>query len=448
MEKLFGTDGVRGIANAELDCEKAMAIGRATAFVLSRKLKKPPLFIIGADTRISSDMLAAAVSAGICSSGGSVLSVGVLPTPAVAYLVGRLGADAGIMISASHNPFEYNGIKIFDNRGFKLSDDFEREIEGLVLKNIKLPLSHSVGSILPDRNALESYIDHLASTTDQSFNGLSIAVDSANGASYLSAERLFSRLGAKVYMLSNTPNGTNINEACGSTHIDALRDFVLKNKLDFGVAFDGDADRAICVDEKGGIVDGDTILAICALDLKSQGRLAKNTVVGTVMTNLGFVRFCQENDINFVSTSVGDKFVLEEAEKNGYILGGEQSGHIIFRQYATTGDGQLTAIRLLSVMKREEKSLSALASLVKKVPQATTSVKVSPSARARFYTDEEIKKAIEGASAELGENGRILVRPSGTEPLIRIMVEGDDGCAIKEIAKRVANTIKERLCGK
>ena len=452
MGRLFGTDGIRGIANTELGCDKAMTIGRAAAIVLSKGLEKRPTIIIGSDTRASSEMLGAAVSAGICSAGANVIMLGVVPTPAVAYLVNLLNADAGVMISASHNPFEYNGIKIFNSDGFKLPDALEEEIEDIILGvetvDSDPPVGGEIGRINYKKDAIALYQEHVKSSVGECFDGLNIAIDCANGSSSVSAEKLFVELGANVHMLSNHPNGTNINKDCGSTHMERLQKYVLDNKLDCGLAFDGDADRFLCVDELGNIIDGDMIMAICALDMKKHGKLLHNTVVGTIMTNFGFTKFCNEHDITFIATKVGDRFVLEEMNLCNYALGGEQSGHIIFREFATTGDGQLTAVQLLSIMVKEKKSLSELASVMTKAPQTMINLTISANGKRLFYTDAAIKKAIDDASAELGSTGRIVVRPSGTEPLIRVMAEGEDIEFIENIAKNVADVIQERLGNK
>lgn len=452
MGRLFGTDGIRGIANTELGCDKAMTIGRAAAIVLSKGLEKRPTFIIGSDTRASSEMLGAAVSAGICSAGANVIMLGVVPTPAVAYLVQTCKADAGVMISASHNPFEYNGIKIFNGDGFKLPDELEEEIEDIILGveavESQPPTGGEIGRITYKYDAVSAYMEHVKASTAANFEGLNIAIDCANGSSSVSAEKLFVELGATVHMLSNHPNGININKNCGSTHMERLQKYVLDNKLDCGLAFDGDADRFLCVDEKGNIIDGDMIMAICSLDMKKKGKLAQNTVVGTIMTNFGFTKFCAENGINFIATKVGDRFVLEEMNLCGYALGGEQSGHIIFREYATTGDGQLTAVQLLSIMVEEKKTLSALASVMTKAPQTMINLEISANGKRLFYTDATVKKAIDDAAAELGSTGRIVVRPSGTEPLIRVMAEGENTEIIENVAKKVADIITIRLGNK
>lgn len=449
MGRLFGTDGVRGIANLELTVEQAMKIGRAAATVMGDSPKGKPLFLIGSDTRISSSMLSAAVAAGICSAGANVLMLGTVPTPAVAYLVKKHGADAGVMISASHNPHEYNGIKIFGGEGYKLPDELEEKIESLVLDGDggdgALPQGGDIGCVNRDDGALDDYICHIAASAGANFSGLSIAIDCANGSASVSAEKLFTSLGARVHMLHQTPDGININNACGSTHMESLMRYVTEHHLDCGLAFDGDADRFLAVDENGALVDGDEIMAICAMALKKQGKLAHNTVVGTIMTNFGFTKFCDENDIRFIATKVGDRFVLEEMLLGDYVLGGEQSGHIIFKEFATTGDGQLTAIQLLSIMKREGVPLSKLASVMTKYPQYMVNLKVSPDGKLHFYTDPEVKQAIDQAREMLGDSGRVVVRPSGTEPLIRVMAEGMDAELTQKAVDDVADVIRQRL---
>ena len=448
MGRLFGTDGVRGVANTELTCERAMAIGRAAAAVLTEGCNHRPVFVIGADTRLSSDMLMCSVMAGLCSVGADVIRLGTVPTPAVAYLVGKYQADAGIMISASHNPAEFNGIKIFSGDGFKLPDLLEERIEAIVLdKAVELPVptGAGVGKIRDAENACRDYIDHIKSTMTQSLSGLRIAIDSANGSASRTAEMLFTELGADVHMLADHPDGININEGCGSTHMEALAEYVREHGMDCGVAFDGDADRCLCVDEHGNLVDGDMIMSICAMDLKERGKLNHNAVVGTVMTNFGFGKFCEEYGLHFVATKVGDRFVLEEMIQEDYSFGGEQSGHVIFREYATTGDGQLTAAQLLSVIARTGKSLSELNRLMVKYPQRMENIRVNDDGKLRFYTDPAIKAAIDEAKAFLGESGRVVVRPSGTEPLIRVMAEGESEESIARAVKMVSDAIKSRL---
>ena len=448
MGRLFGTDGVRGVANKDLTCELAMKLGRAAAAVLTNKSTRHPRVIMGKDTRLSSDMLENAMAAGLCSVGASVVLLGVVPTPAVAYLVEKYKADAGIMISASHNSYEYNGIKIFSGDGFKLPDDLEERIESLILGEAPLPAAPAdsdLGTVETAPNALRDYIDHVKSTVHFSLDGLEIALDCANGSSAMTAETLFTELGAKVHMLSNEPNGVNINDGCGSTHMEALVEYVKTHKVDAGIAFDGDADRCLAVDENGEPVDGDFIMAICGLDMKSRGKLNKNCIVGTIMTNLGFIKFCEANGIHFEATKVGDRYVLEEMLLENYSFGGEQSGHVIFRDFATTGDGQLTAAQLLSIMKRREAKLSSMTTVMERYPQTMKNIRVSPEGKLAFYTDPKVKQAIDAATKTLAGNGRVIVRPSGTEPLLRVMVEGQDLALIEKIAEDISEVIKEEL---
>lgn len=442
MGRLFGTDGVRGIANSELTCELAMKLGRAAAMVLSNNARRRPLFVIGMDTRISSEMLSSSITAGLCSVGADVLLLGVVPTPAVAYLIGKYKADAGVMISASHNSSEFNGIKMFSGDGYKLPDVLEEQIEEIVLNestNFEPVIGADVGKVSYARNAAKDYIDHLKSTVLSSLDGLNIAVDCANGSASVTAQNLFEQLGANVKILFNEPDGININEKCGSTHIESLSKYVVENKLDMGVAFDGDADRCLCVDENGELVDGDQIIAICSKDMMERGKLAKKTVIGTILTNMGFIKYCEENDVNFIATKVGDKFVLEEMLLEEYNLGGEQSGHIIFREFATTGDGELTAVQLLSLVKRSGKKLSEHAKIMKKYPQVAINVPVTQDGKVQFYTNKNVKTAIDKAKEELKDIGRIVVRPSGTEPKLRVMVE----CENEELMNKVANEVAE-----
>ncbi len=447
MGRLFGTDGVRGIANTELTCELAFKIGRAAAAVLSRGMRRRPVFVLGMDTRISSDMLGAAVTAGLCSVGADVISVDVVPTPAVAYLVGKYKADAGIMISASHNPYEYNGIKVFSGDGYKLPDALEDQIETIVIDRkgeLDGKPDTSVGKRTFESGAVKDYVDHLRSSVPNSLDGIKVAVDCANGSASVSAAKLFEALGADATILNASPDGENINVNCGSTHIEGLAAYVRENGFDAGVAFDGDADRCLCVDEKGNVIDGDEIMAICATDLAERGKLRSKTVVGTILTNFGFGKFCEENGLKFVATKVGDRFVLEEMLLNEYDFGGEQSGHIIFRDFATTGDGQLTAIQLLSLMKRKDKKLSEMAAM-KKYPQVMRNIRISNDAKVLYYTNEKIKQAVEAGKRTLGEDGKVVVRPSGTEPLIRVMTEGSDISIIDRVADEIAEVITAEL---
>ncbi len=448
MGRLFGTDGARGVANSELTCELAMKIGRAAAMVLTESCAHKPKVLIGMDTRASSHMLAAAIGAGLCSVGADVLIIDVVPTPAVAFLVKEYDYDAGVMISASHNPCEYNGIKIFQGNGYKLPDELENEIEEIILDETKLPpvvLGGDVGKISFSSKAVDDYIFHLAMTADGDFKGMKIALDCANGSASVTARALFTRLGAKCCIINETPNGTNINENCGSTHLEQLQKFVVENKCDIGFAFDGDADRLLVVDENGEVVDGDKIIAVCSKFMKENNKLKNNTAVVTVMSNMGFFKFCEKNSINCVKTKVGDRYVLEEMVKNGYAIGGEQSGHIIFLDYATTGDGQMSAIQVLNVLKHTGKKISELASEMQVYPQVLINVRVSNFGKARLDKDEEVQLAIREASEELGDTGRVLVRVSGTEPLVRVMLEGEDYNQIKSLAESIAKVIEERL---
>lgn len=448
MGRLFGTDGIRGIANIDLNCELAMKVGKAVASVLTDSSHKHPTFLIGTDTRISAGMLESALTAGLCSVGANVICLGVVPTPAVAFLVKQYEADAGIMISASHNSYEYNGIKIFSSDGYKLPDEIEERIEDIILGNVpfpELPINDGLGRVSFEKKAIKDYIKHVKTTVSTSLDGMKIAIDCANGSSCVSAKELFSSLGATCHMLSDTPNGVNINDNCGSTHMENLRDFVINNKMDAGLAFDGDADRFLCIDNNGDYLDGDEIMAICAIHMKQQGTLKKNTLVGTVMSNLGLIKFCEANNIRFEATKVGDRYVLESMLLEGYNLGGEQSGHVIFLDYCSTGDGQLTAVQLLSIIKESGVKLSELHGLIKKYPQILINIKLSNEGKLAFYTNREVKKSIEKAGKELSDTGRILVRPSGTEPLVRVMVEAQDETLMKKVANEVADVIRKEL---
>lgn len=448
MGRLFGTDGVRGVANSELTCELALKIGRAAAYVLTDSGNRHPKILIGKDTRISSDMLEASITAGLCSVGADVVQLGVIPTPAVAYLVVKYKADAGVMLTASHNPCQFNGIKIFSGDGYKLPDALEDEIEDIILHNaekLPVPVGGDIGTVTTAPNAVRDYVNHIKSTVPFSLDGLRIGIDCANGAASSTAEVLFTELGAQCCMISNHPNGVNVNDNCGSTHMENLMAFVRENGLDAGVAFDGDADRCLAVDDKGNLVDGDFVMAICSADMKSRGKLAKDTAVGTIMTNMGFSRFCEANGMHFEATKVGDRYVLEKMQQEGYNFGGEQSGHVIFLDFATTGDGQLTAAQLLSILKRRQAKLSSLATLMTRFPQVLINVEVAADGKQRFAGDETVQKAVEAAKQKLGNDGRIIVRPSGTEPLLRVMVEGLDKELIHELAENVAEVLKERL---
>lgn len=448
MGRLFGTDGARGIANEQLTCELAMNIGRAAAMVLINDEVQHPTILIGKDTRLSGDMLEGALIAGLCSVGANVKLLGVVPTPAVAYLIGKYKADAGIMISASHNPYEFNGIKIFSEEGYKLPDDLEEQIEAIVLDNAepyKIVKNEQLGTVDILENSADDYIEHVVSSIGYDLTGMEIALDCSNGSSSRTAQKLFEKLGAKCHMLFDKPDGININKDCGSTHVENLKKYVLEHKLDAGLAFDGDADRCLAVDDKGQLVDGDYIIAIIAADMKSRGVLKKNTVVGTVMTNMGFNKFCEANGMNFVSTKVGDRYVLETMLQQGYNIGGEQSGHVIILDYGTTGDGQLTGATLLSLVNRRSAKLSSIATLMERYPQVLINVSVSNEGKLNFYTDKEIKAEIKRVSDILGDKGRILVRVSGTEPLVRVMLEGENLEEISNLANETASLVRERL---
>lgn len=448
MGRLFGTDGARGVANSELTAELAMNIGRAAAMVLISDEVEHPTILIGRDTRLSGDMLEGALIAGLCSVGANVELLGVVPTPAVAYLVKKYNADAGIMISASHNPFEFNGIKIFSSEGCKLPDDLENRIEEIVLDHIvpySLASDKNLGKVTRMDSACDDYINYIVECINCDLEGMEIAIDCSNGSSSRTAEKLFTKLGAKVHMLYDKPDGININKDCGSTHIGKLQSYVRDNKLCCGLAFDGDADRCLAVDENGNLVDGDYLIAICAKDMKDRGVLKKNAVVGTIMTNMGFNKFCEENGMKFVSTKVGDRYVLEAMLQDGYNIGGEQSGHIILLDYETTGDGQLSGATVLSIMKRTGDKLSSLAKVMERMPQVLINVKVSAEGKLAFYNDKEIKAEIKRVTDILGDRGRILVRVSGTEPLVRVMLEGENLEEIQSLAEEAAQVVRERL---
>ena len=451
MGRLFGTDGARGIAITELTCETAMNIGRAASVVLTKHKSGggKAKILIGKDTRISSDVLEAALIAGITSVGVDVELLGVVPTPAVAYLVKLHNADAGVMISASHNSVEYNGIKLFAGTGYKLPDDIENEIEELILdfpEKIQLKDGCDIGRVSVVQNAVEEYNSHLENTAECSFDGIMVAVDCANGSASVTAEALFSKLGAKCTMLFDHPDGCNINDNCGSTHIENLCAFVKEHGCDLGVAFDGDADRCLAVDEKGNMVDGDKLIAIISDHMRSKGTLKKDTAVVTVMSNLGFHTYMKNKHINTVCTAVGDRYVLEEMLNSGYNIGGEQSGHIIFLDYATTGDGQLTAVQLLNLLASSKKSLSELVSGIPDFPQLLMNIKITEDKKGKWDKTPEILSVIKEAEDTLGENGRVLVRESGTEPLVRVMIEGKTADEVKYWTEKIADKIKEELC--
>lgn len=451
MGRLFGTDGARGIAVTELTCELAMNIGRAAAIVLTKQKthKGKARILIGKDTRISSDILESALIAGITSVGADVELLGVVPTPAVAYLVRYYGADAGVMISASHNSVEYNGIKLFSSTGFKLPDDVENEIEALILdtpEKMTLVDGSDVGRVRTMYGAVSEYNEHIQSTVDGKFQGLLVAIDCANGSASATAESLFYKFGAEYVYINNEPDGLNINDKCGSTHIEQLVELVKKRGCDVGFAFDGDADRCLAVDEKGSIIDGDKLIAILSRYMKEMGTLKNNTAVVTVMSNLGFHRFMNENKIETVCTKVGDRYVLEEMLNNGYNIGGEQSGHIIFLDHATTGDGQLTAVQTLELLSKCKRPLSQLVKDIPDFPQLLVNVKITEDKKGLWDKTQKITDIIAQAEQTMGENGRILVRESGTEPLVRVMIEGKDEKEVRHWTNLIADTVRECLC--
>ncbi len=451
MGRLFGTDGARGVAITELTCETAMNIGRAAAIVLAKQKKNGgrPKIIIGKDTRVSSDILEAALMAGIMSVGADVIILGIVPTPAVAYLVKYYDADAGVMISASHNSVEYNGIKLFAGSGFKLPDEVENEIEALVLdtpEKMKLSDGTDVGRVTRKENAADDYVKHILSTTDLSVKPLKVLIDCANGSASATAKDLFTRLNVDFDMLNCEPDGCNINEKCGSTHVDKLCDKVKNGGYDLGVAFDGDADRCLAVDEKGNIVDGDKLIAIISKHMRDKGTLRNDTAVVTVMSNLGFHTYMKNNKLKTVCTAVGDRYVLEEMLKSGYNIGGEQSGHIIFLDYATTGDGQLTAVQLIALLNETKMSLSELTAGIEDYPQLLVNVKITEQSKGKWDKNDVILGVITAAEKAMGADGRILVRESGTEPLVRVMLEGKSKDDVDYWTNKIADAVKEQLC--
>ncbi len=449
MARMFGTDGVRGVANKDLSCELALKIGMAGAYVLTSAVHKPRI-LLGRDTRLSGDMLSAALAAGICSVGGDVIDVGVIPTPAMAYLARAYEADAAVMVSASHNTMEYNGIKWFDGRGFKLSDSLEDEIEKLIRDGMsfELPTGEDIGHVIIAKRAAHEYKEFLKSAANGSFEGITVMLDCANGAASELAHSVFSELGARVYPRADEPDGININFKCGSTHPERLQELVAESDADAGFAFDGDADRVIATDERGNIVDGDRIMGICARAMKDEGRLKKDTLVLTVMSNLGLKKRMAELGIKIAETKVGDRYVLEEMLQNGYSIGGEQSGHVIFLDNNTTGDGMLTAIQVLNVMKATGKKMSVLANDIPIYPQVLVNVIVDNAVKQQAVQDDELLRRIAEVEEKLGDSGRVLVRASGTEPMIRVMLEGEDAEEISEHAIYIVKALEQRYNGR
>lgn len=448
MGKLFGTDGVRGVANSELTGQLAFHLGQAGAYVLTKETKKQPKILVARDTRISGTMLESALVAGICSVGAKAICIGVIPTPAVAYLTKELGRDAGVMISASHNPLEFNGIKFFNAEGYKLRDELEEEIENLIVSrpdSIPLPIGEEIGTWQNDHSVIESYINFVCDTIPGDLKGIKVLVDCANGAASEVAPLALRQLGAEVEVIHNKPNGVNINKLCGSTHMEDLSRQVVGRGMEVGIAFDGDADRCLAVDEAGQLIDGDQIMSIIGSDMKRDGRLKKDTIVATVMSNIGLSIMSKKEDIHLVHTRVGDRYVLENMVKHGYNLGGEQSGHVIFLDYNTTGDGLITAIQLLYVMKKTGKKLGELKQIMDVYPQVLVNAHVKNENKHAYLEDLEIQEEINKLEAQFKDEGRILIRPSGTEPLVRVMIEGKDKKVMEAAAKELAKLIEKRL---
>ncbi len=445
MARLFGTDGVRGVANEELTPQLAMQLGQAGAYVLTKENAHKPTIMVGCDTRISGDMLANALMAGACSVGANAVYVGVVPTPAVAYLTKKYKVDAGVVISASHNPVEFNGIKFFDGNGYKLPDALEDEIEALIksdMNGIKFPTGSGVGKIKYRTDAREEYINHAIQSVPIDLSGMKIVVDCAEGASFYTSVEALKELGAEVVAIHNNPDGTNINANCGSTHMEELQARVVYEKAQVGLAFDGDADRLLAVDENGKQVDGDQIMAIVGNHMKAQGKLKGDTIVATVMSNLGFFIMGEKNEIKIEQTKVGDRYVLERMKEINASLGGEQSGHVIFLDENTTGDGLLSALHLLQVMVETNKPLSELSKIMEVLPQALVNAKVPNHKKEKYMDYPEIASAIEKLTEKFAGEGRVLIRPSGTEPKVRVMIEGKNQKLIEEEAVKLANLIQ------
>ncbi len=444
MGRLFGTDGVRGIANQELTPKLAMKLGQAGAYVLTQEFAHKPTIIVGCDTRISGGMLANALMAGICSVGANAVYVGEVPTPAIAYLTRKYQMDAGVVISASHNSVEFNGIKFFNGDGFKLSDSLEDEIEEIMgkdMEGVPKPIGTEVGSITYRMDAREDYIAFAKATVPVDLRGLTMVVDCAEGASYYTAVKTLKDLGADVVPIHVSPDGTNINKNCGSTHMEELKKRVVAEHADIGLAFDGDADRMLAVDEKGTFVDGDKVMAICGCHLKEQGKLAKDTIVATVMSNLGFQLMCEEKGIVLERTKVGDRYVLERMQEIGAVIGGEQSGHIIFLNENTTGDGLISALHLLEVLVETKKPLSKLGEIMQVLPQILVNAQVDNAKKEKYMEYPEIVEAMKKVEEKFAGEGRVLIRPSGTEPLVRVMIEGKDQALLEKEAKAFADLV-------
>ena len=448
MSRLFGTDGVRGVANKELTPLLAMQLGQAGASVLTKETSHKPTIMVGCDTRISGDMLANALMAGVCSVGANAVYVGVVPTPAVSYLTRKNHMDAGVVISASHNPVEFNGIKFFDANGYKLPDAMEDEIEAIIkndMKDLAFPTGTEIGSITYRTDAREDYVKHATEAIPVDLHGMKIVADCAEGASYYTSVEALKLLGADVVAIHNNPDGTNINAGCGSTHMEELMERVKAEKADVGLAFDGDADRLLAVDEKGNKVDGDQIMGIVGNYLKEQKKLKKDTIVATVMSNLGFFLMGEKQGIHMEQTKVGDRYVLERMRQIGANLGGEQSGHVIFLDENTTGDGLLSALHLLQVLVDTKKPLSELATIMEVLPQALVNAKVPNDKKNSYMENPQIADAIDALTKKFAGEGRVLIRPSGTEPLVRVMIEGRDQNRIQEEAEKLAALIESAM---
>ncbi len=444
MGRMFGTDGVRGVAGTELTIELAMKLGQAGAYVLTKEQAHQPTIIVGCDTRISGGMLANALMAGICSVGANAIYAGVVPTPAIAYLTRKHKVDAGVVISASHNPMEFNGIKFFNGEGYKLSDQLEDEIEALIkndMRDVPIPIGSGVGKVEYRFDIRDEYIHFMEKRVPVDLSGMKIVVDCAEGAAYYTSVRTLEDLGADLVAIHTNPDGTNINANCGSTHMEELQARVVYEKADVGIAFDGDADRMLAVDELGNIVDGDQIMAVIGNHMKKQGKLSKDTIVVTVMSNLGFTLMGEREGLHLEKTKVGDRYVLENMLENGYNLGGEQSGHVIFLDDNTTGDGLLSALHLLKVMVDTKEKLSELAKIMEVLPQALVNAKVPNHKKEHYMEYTEIAEAISELEKKFNGEGRVLIRPSGTEPMVRVMIEGKDQKVIEEEAKKLAELI-------
>ena len=453
MRKYFGTDGIRRIANTELTPELVYRVAKAGAYVLSKHTDHTPVILIGRDTRLSGTLIESAMVAGFLSYGANVKLLGVIPTPAVAYLTRKLKADAGVVISASHNTFEFNGIKYFSNKGTKIPDSLEEEIEEVMdsgmIDELKA-VGNKIGVSEDCKDLLEEYVYFFRKNFDDVIENLNredfiVGIDTANGATSVVAEKVFKTLGIKYKIINNTPDGININENCGSTHLENLQKYVVENNLSLGVAFDGDGDRCLAVDELGNVIDGDKLMAIISNYLRKKGKLDKDTIVATVMSNLGLHKYARDNGLEIIQTKVGDRYVLEEMLKDGFNLGGEQSGHIILLDYNPTGDGILTSLMLISAILEENKKASEVANIIKLYPQVLINAKVNSDKKYDYEEDEEIKNAIDKLEKEFAGNGRVLIRPSGTEPLVRVMIEGENQEDITQKAKQIADLIERKL---